>query len=180
MNEILTTVTVNVINTLAPILITALTSFIAVKFNGMVNLKKQELQGKIQNDILRQATDELFNKITINDQILDFANKKAIEGLHLAEEKALKTWKDSSVKEITGKDKKDIAVDYVTKSVETITQDKNILGLIPNIVEKTLVEHRDSLDEMFTNIKTNFIYKTGIVPENSRNPLDVAKPNVTP
>jgi len=179
MNEILVSMVRGLLDYSLPIIVPAVTSWLAFKFNGFINLKQQELKVSIQSQEINKLTEELLSKVKINDAILEIVNKKALEGLKLAEEKAFQSWKDNNKRELTGQEKQNIAVEYVNKSINGLTEDKNILSLIPKIVEQNLSVARNELDKVFVNLKQNFVMSNGgIIPENSRNPFIQGNPNI--
>ena len=168
----------SLINNVAPIVISAITTGIAVKYNGYLNLKKQELTQSVEHTAIRNVLDAGFSKIELNKHALDFINETAMKAIKVAEEKALQSWKDTNEKEIVGKQKHDIAVDYVKKNVEGIIPE-SFVDLIPSIVDSVLSEHRPDLDSVYSEVKKDFVVKNGYVPNNSRNPFSGSdKPSI--
>ena len=165
-----------VLDNLIPLLVTGLSSWIAVRYNGLLKAKEEQLKAV-------GVSSSAFDKLNLTDATLDFVNKKAEEGLHVAAEKALQSWKDSGVKELTGVEKKSIAVDYVLSAVSGVVTEKSVIDNIPNIVEKVLSNNRSKIDDVYENLKKKFVLFTGSVPANSTNPFGSPDPshgNVVP
>lgn len=171
MQDFIVLVLVKLFENFMPLLVSVVVGYITVKLNGFLNLKKEEYKNNI-------AISSTIQNLNVSQEQSRFVEQKIIDALYLVEEKAYQAWKNDSLKELTSKEKNNIAVNFVTDQLTKVIKDSKVIENVPNLIEQTLPKVRTELDNYYNGLKIKFVQNNKL-PENSRPPVS-NDPNVDP
>lgn len=161
MNTLMILVLTKILDYVIPVLVAGVVSYLGWLFNTY--LKKKLLL--ISNNVEYQKA---INNLEITTEQQKFIKDKAIDVLKLVEEKSFQAWKDNDKPELTSEQKKDLAIQILTDNVKNVVSSA-LVPQIPNIIEMVLPQQRGILDNLYNDLKKDYVNLNG-QPNNSRPP----------
>ncbi len=170
-NEILSIVITNSVNILAPILLGYIASLISKGVNKGIDAKIKTLELEEGNQewikFLEQAKIDKEEEASFNEWVK--------HSIRASQEDAFKSWLNPDVKEKTGQEKLNFAVDYVKKQIENNIKDpekqSKFFCLIEDKIHATLPVIREQLDKQYYDLKKQYLKSNkSELPNNSRHP----------